>query len=204
MRYGHEGGFTTVPSLLVVHAGDLGLSPVEQAVVIQLLFHKRSPDHPYPSAKRMARHIGRDVKSVRRALAVMEKRGLIQKVARFDENGQSSNAYNFEQLLRRLESIAEAKRPEDLDEDLDEPEESSSAGISATELRAGVRDRLFQEDRFESHMGAIIADWSEEHILDQLQAALKESGSDLSRRAMRDVGINRLFVELTEPAPPIA
>ena len=64
---------------------------------------------PYPSVQRLADNIGVTPRSIQRNLASLEKKGYIEKKARYHASGgQTSNGYTYEGLIKKCkEMVAE-------------------------------------------------------------------------------------------------
>ena len=95
-------GLTIVPNVLLEHQKSLGFDALDLNILAQLLSYWWSKDNlPHPSKKTIAFRIGVDVSTVRRRIARMEKKGLITRKARFnDERRREANGYDLSNLIR--------------------------------------------------------------------------------------------------------
>lgn len=84
-----KGQFTLVPSK---KARD-GLHPTLQTVYTWLCDYSDSSMKSFPSRTRLAANCGISVKTLDRALQILEEKGLIEKNARYKNNEQQSNEY---------------------------------------------------------------------------------------------------------------
>jgi predicted transcriptional regulator len=120
-----RAGYTVVPSIILRAQARLHMNAVELAVLLHLLDHWwDNAEMPFPSKKRVADRLGVSTKTVQRAIAALEKEGLVRRVTRSNGNGgQASNLYDLQPLIDRIRPIA--------DEDLE-------ARRKAAELRRSV------------------------------------------------------------------
>lgn len=73
-----RAGFLAVPDLLFKHQDTLGLSPTELVVLLNVLMHWWYRDQkPFPRPTSIARRMGSTVRTVQRAIAELEARGLL-------------------------------------------------------------------------------------------------------------------------------
>jgi hypothetical protein len=104
-----DAGWTPIPSLLIGHACDLGLTPTDLALIVALESHYYGCGDPavYPSKKRLARLVGCAESTVRARLKHLELGGLIEVHTRRRANAsQTANGYTRDGLLRALGLIA--------------------------------------------------------------------------------------------------
>lgn len=101
-------GHTAVPNILIERQQVLKLTPVQLNILLILLKHYwEEGNHPYPSRKRIAELINRDPGTVTRNIQQMEAEGLVQRVERKTDQGQTTNLYNLDGLAARLDEIAQ-------------------------------------------------------------------------------------------------
>jgi DNA-binding transcriptional regulator YhcF (GntR family) len=103
-----DAGFSIIPSVLFKYQEELELNAVDMNILLQLLDHwwKKSK-LPMPSKKRLAKRLGVDVSTIRRHVAKLEGRNLIQRKKRFDDaRGQRSNHYDLQGLVDALHPFA--------------------------------------------------------------------------------------------------
>jgi len=109
-RLTHERGWTYVPNLLLVHQSDLGITPSELNVLLNIMKHWWSPKSlAWPSVTKVAKQMGRDRSTVQRHLRNLERRKLIKRIYRKDTRrvkANLTNRYDFSGLVNRLSRIA--------------------------------------------------------------------------------------------------
>ena len=100
-------GYCMVPSILLWGQKQLGLSPEQLNVLLQLISHWwDAKDAPHPSKESIATRIGKDPRSVQRYLTQLEKAGFIARQQRFRAHrGQTSNGYSLAGLVKKLGEI---------------------------------------------------------------------------------------------------
>lgn len=104
-----EPGFTLIPSALLRALVRLHIEPIELSVLLQMIDHWwEDADMPFPSKKRLGERIGVSEKTIQRAVARLEKEGLICRTARHNRHGgQTSNRYDLTPLVKKLTPVAE-------------------------------------------------------------------------------------------------
>lgn len=107
-------GFTVVPNLLLRGQNRLGLSAEEFNVVLHLAqMWWDAGDPPHPSKALLARRMGIKERQVQRHLASLEKKKLIQRVARHKgPKNQTSNAYLLTGLVQQMVALVPEFRKE--------------------------------------------------------------------------------------------
>ncbi|NIJ35319.1 helix-turn-helix domain-containing protein [Sphingomonas oligoaromativorans] len=105
-------GFTIVPNHLLsinqfVQAEKM-ISPTEMLVLLQVLSAWWSAERlPFPSKITIAQRTGLSTRQVQRALAGLEEKGYLKRVARFSDNkSRKSNSYDLSQLVEEISRIA--------------------------------------------------------------------------------------------------
>lgn len=108
-------GFQIVPSLLLRAQADLKLGGRQLAVLIHILDHWWEANrNPFPGKALIAQRMQLSERQVQRAIAGMERRGLIKRVPRYSrQGGQSSNYYSFAGLVAKLKTVEPAYRKAD-------------------------------------------------------------------------------------------
>lgn len=103
-----DAGWMAIPNVIIEHQRALGLDAVDINILLHLIRHWWTADKlPYPSKRTMAECMKVDMSTIRRHIAAMEKRGLIQRFTRFDKTrGQRSNRYDFSGLIRTAQPLA--------------------------------------------------------------------------------------------------
>ncbi|TWU61976.1 helix-turn-helix domain-containing protein [Crateriforma conspicua] len=102
--------WTFVPSILLEKQTELGLTPRELNILLQLFRHWWKADAPpFPSHATIAEACGCDRSTVQRTLKRLEKRGLIETTHRTDakHGGRTSNEYGFGGLIKEATYLAE-------------------------------------------------------------------------------------------------
>ena len=106
-------GFTASPNVLLEHLPGLGLSPLDK-LLLDLLEAKRrtgGDEAVYPGFAYLAERVGLKERQVRRRLANLVDRGLLEcKKRRSDRGRWPHNAYTREGLTRALTLIASNRR----------------------------------------------------------------------------------------------
>ena len=104
-----EAGWLAIPNIIVEKQIELGLDSTDINILLHLLRYWWHRDNlPHPSKKTIAQCMGVNMSTVRRHIARMEKRGLIQRVERRDETrGQKTNDYNFTGLIAAATPLAQ-------------------------------------------------------------------------------------------------
>lgn len=108
-------GWTGIPTLLLERQQMLKLDPVDMNILLVLLSHWWNKEKmPFPSRKKIAETIDRDVGTVRRHIKKLEDSGLVCREKRFlaGGNGQTSNIYHLDGLVQRLAKEAEQEAKE--------------------------------------------------------------------------------------------
>ena len=108
-------GFQIIPSLLLRAQADLRLGGRQLAILVHILDHWWEANRiPFPSKALIAKRMQLSERQVQRAIATMERRSLIRRVARYSaQGGQSSNYYSFAGLVAQLKALEPAYRKAD-------------------------------------------------------------------------------------------
>lgn len=102
-----NGGFTVVPEVLLRNQARLGITARELNLVLQLLsFWWRSSYWPRPRVSVLATRMGVDERSVQRALASLQGKGLVRRALVPTENGETMQGYDLTGLVTRLQLLA--------------------------------------------------------------------------------------------------
>lgn len=104
-----RSGWTGIPNVLLKRQKDLGLTPPELNVLLQLLKHWWEADsNPYPSRKAIADCIGSTPQTVQRHITKLVEAGFVERKRRTREDGgYTSNEYTFQGLVKALKPFAE-------------------------------------------------------------------------------------------------
>lgn len=105
-----SGGYTAVPDVLLAHMGELGLSPTEMVVLLQILRFWWAPGRwPFPSKSTLAWSIGLTEKNIQKVIGRLVKGGYLTRIERRSAQDRSqSNCYDLSPLIRMLEPLAGA------------------------------------------------------------------------------------------------
>jgi hypothetical protein len=116
-------GFTAVPDVMLAHMGELGLTPTEFVVLLQLMRHWWMPGHwPFPSKRTIARAMGVSDKNIQKVIGRLEARGLLKRIARKRAaDGNDSNVYDLSPLILKLRPIAAAEEIRRENKELKQP-----------------------------------------------------------------------------------
>jgi predicted transcriptional regulator len=100
--------FVIVPKLLLRAQAKLGLDATQLNVILHLVEHWwHAERQPYPSKKTMAVRMGVHQRTIQRAIAAMEKHGLVTRRLRHSaRSGRKSNIYDLSGLVARLKALA--------------------------------------------------------------------------------------------------
>ncbi|MFA3077999.1 helix-turn-helix domain-containing protein [Acinetobacter pittii] len=102
-------GFTPFPSTLLFAQAELGLTPIEMNIILNLLVHWWEKDkYPYPSQKAIAYRMGVSSRTVQRTLLDLEEKKLIirQRTSRENKVYRGRNIYNLEPLIETLKILS--------------------------------------------------------------------------------------------------
>lgn len=101
-------GWTMVPSVLMEHQRELGLSAIQFNIIMQLAKHWWTETPPYVSKRTMARALRLSTRTIQRHLTSLEKAGLIRRERRHrQDGGRTSNRYHFDGLIDKAKPYAE-------------------------------------------------------------------------------------------------
>lgn len=99
-------GYTPLPNLLLRAQGKLKITPTQLNVLVQLAEHWWIADEdPYPAKERIAQRMRKSPRMIQRYITELEKAGFIKRTYRFTGRRQTSNAYSFAGLIRKLQAI---------------------------------------------------------------------------------------------------
>lgn len=101
-------GYSIIPVLLLHAQKRIGLSPSHLNVLLQIASHWwKANDLPFPSKQTIANRMDCTPRHVQRCLTALEKAGLITRIVRKNsKEGQLSNRYSLEGLVKKLAEIA--------------------------------------------------------------------------------------------------
>ena len=101
-------GWCLLPSLLFRAQRKLNITPLQMAVLLQLLEHWWEAERaPYPSKETIAHRLDMSPRQVQRHIAALEAAGYVRRRERKAvHRGQLSNYYEFDGLVAALKRIA--------------------------------------------------------------------------------------------------
>lgn len=99
-----NGGFQTLPDILLKKQVELGLSPTDMLVLLNLTMHWwYAHIRPFPRTSVIAQRMGVEMRTVQRSLRKMMDLKLIARAKEKDENGDERLVYDLTGLIERLE-----------------------------------------------------------------------------------------------------
>ncbi len=100
-------GYAGVPSILLRAQSRLGVSPLQFAILVQLLDYWRDPERaPFPSKLDLASRIGVKPKTIQLNMAQLEKAGLVKRELRRSAFGDwTSNVYHLDGLIAKIQGF---------------------------------------------------------------------------------------------------
>jgi len=101
-------GYTVVPDVLLEHMGELGLTPTELVVMLQVMrFWWRADQLPFPSKHTLAQAMGMTDKNVQKVIGRLHEKGWMKRIMRRRARDRhESNRYDFAQLVATLRDCA--------------------------------------------------------------------------------------------------
>jgi DNA-binding transcriptional ArsR family regulator len=109
-------GFNFVPALLLRAQRRLRISPIQLAVLLQLIDYWWDANRPpYPSRRALAERLDLSPRQLSRHLDALEEMGFLKKIPRKSpQKGTQSNAYDLSGLVQHLKTLApEFKKAEE-------------------------------------------------------------------------------------------
>lgn len=108
-KWGDAGiaGFQVLPDILLKKQVELGLSPTDMLVLINILMHWWYHDkRPFPRNALIASRMGVDARTVQRSIRKMTDLGLIRREQETLENGETVWVVDVGSLVDRLSAFA--------------------------------------------------------------------------------------------------
>lgn len=101
-------GWLTFPEVFLEHQHTLGLDATDINILLHLArYWWVAGNLPHPSKRTIAERMGVDVGTVRRRIAKMEKKGLVERKARYGtDDRQEANDYDFAGLIKAATPLA--------------------------------------------------------------------------------------------------
>lgn len=103
-----ETGFLAVPDVLIKKQAEMLISATEMNVLLNILLHWWSAEElPFPRPSVMATRMGVSTRTVERAIASLENRGLIvRKESEKTEKGLTVRRFDLSNLVKQLQLFA--------------------------------------------------------------------------------------------------
>ncbi len=102
-----NAGYQPLPDILLKKQKELGLSPTDLVVLINLSMYWWYADkRPYPHLHTIAKHMGVEVRTVQRAIKRLCKLGLLSKEKEQVKTDDIRTVYDFKGLIRKLTPYA--------------------------------------------------------------------------------------------------
>ena len=99
--YSHDVRYTTVPSALLQRGmAEFGLSTSQVVMLSQLLEHKWTAEHPFPSVQRLATRMNMTRQGVQKILGALEKKGWLRRIVAQGRRG--ANLYDLRPMFDKL------------------------------------------------------------------------------------------------------
>lgn len=108
VRSGGDDGFTQLPTRLLVHQRELGITAQELALIVQIASYMRGAALPFPPVKALAYRMSVTEHSIRRLIHGLEAKGLVAWMPsemKPDGSGLKCRPFNFAGLIARLGRI---------------------------------------------------------------------------------------------------
>src|SRR4051812_4154409 len=115
VRFGDEvlqGGFTSVPNLVLNQYAELGISPAEMMFTIHVWQYWWTEKDPYPSLRAIAGKMNVSMRQVHNYAASLKKKGYLIVTQRYSPGqGQVTSEYDFAPLLQAVVKLIQASTP---------------------------------------------------------------------------------------------
>lgn len=100
-------GYTGVPSILIKAQCQLGITPLQMNIIIQLLDYWHDPERkPFPTKQDLADRMNVTGKTIQNNMRQLEQAGLVRREARKTACGDwSSNIYHLDGLVERIKKL---------------------------------------------------------------------------------------------------
>lgn len=106
-----DSGWTTIPNVIFERQSDLGITPIDMSIIINITGYWWKPNNlPFPTKESLAKSIGVSTRTIQRRITELEKNGLITRIKRVSAKGKYlSNAYSLSGLIEKATPLAEEK-----------------------------------------------------------------------------------------------
>lgn len=103
-----DAGWTALPNVILEKQAAFEIKPIEINLILQIAKYWWEADSaPFPAINTLAETIGVTPRTVQKNLAALEKKGMIEKKARYySRGGQKSNEYTFQGLIEKCKPFA--------------------------------------------------------------------------------------------------
>lgn len=165
--FGYYGKYTCIPNTFLVSAADWGLEPIHVLIVVHLLMHKWTREHPYPSVATLMRGIGRSRRVIQNAIGDLETRfKLLNRIARRKADGDhDSNAFDLSPLFEKLKAEAKA------------PSQEHQTRVAAAPIAVPIASEATQIRHGSEPVETAAAPAASTLLLDQTDVPLRPSGN---------------------------
>jgi hypothetical protein len=111
-----SAGYTVLPDVIFIFMHRLGLDEIDLTIVLNLgSFWWYAENLPRPAVGTIAERMHRDLRTIQRRIAAMEKRGyLLREQRRIKGHGSKANVYHLDGLIKAAERFAK-ERLEDIE-----------------------------------------------------------------------------------------
>lgn len=110
-----NGGFAALPTMLLQRQKELGITPLQINILLNLVDHWfEASVLPFPSYRTLAARIGVSARTLQRAVQDLKKLRLLERQKRFvPGKGQSSNYFSLQNLvwILRYKAVGERREP---------------------------------------------------------------------------------------------
>lgn len=99
--------FTVLPALLLRAQGRLGITPVQLAILVQIIDYWWSPERwPWASYGELSDRLNIGEKVIQRNLKALEDRGYVKRITRIQNHRRRANGYDLQGLIDKLNKLA--------------------------------------------------------------------------------------------------
>lgn len=106
-RQAGEAGFQMLPDILLKKQVELGLSPTDMLVLLNITMHWWYPEQrPFPRTTTIAKRMGVDDRTVQRSMRKLTALGLLEKEKETAEDGTPREVCDLGGLVERLSAYA--------------------------------------------------------------------------------------------------
>lgn len=135
-----DDGFTMVPNALLKHYGQLGLTPSEFLVLVNIESYRwEADDFPYPTVETLATRVNMKTRTVTRLITRLhkDKRLIIRRPRR-----NTSNEYSFHPIIYRLTQLVRQEKQIQVHKNRDSSGMADLSGLSSLTVSSPKEDSL--------------------------------------------------------------